>query len=262
MKILYILLLYCFNLSIVHAQPPINYHLSWKQESSIIGSSIGIALADYVIDKNNLTITINDIGILNSMNVNALDRSATDNYSTKAADVSDYFRDIAFVAPLGLFLSSKVRSQSKETAVMYLEALSLTASVTSIFKTTFRRVRPFVYNPEVPIELKLTKSSRRSFFSGHVSHVAAMSFFTAKVYTDLHPDSKYKYLIWGLATSAPAITGYLRYKSGKHFPTDIAVGYLIGGTIGYLVPWLHHSEISEKITFTDIHNGIGLMYTF
>ena len=37
----------------------------------------------------------------------------------------------------------------------------------------------------------------------------------------------------------PAVTGYLRFKAGKHFPTDIIVGYGVGATIGYLVPELH-----------------------
>ncbi|MBN8679589.1 MAG: hypothetical protein J0M29_15270 [Chitinophagales bacterium] len=41
------------------------------------------------------------------------------------------------------------------------------------------------------------------------------------------------------ASAIPAITGFLRMRAGQHFFTDVAVGYSIGATIGYLIPVLH-----------------------
>ncbi len=87
--------------------------------------------------------------------------------------------------------------------------------------------------------MKLTKNTRRSFFSGHTSHVAASTFFTAKVLTDINPDGSNNSLYWITAATIPAITGYLRVKGGKHFPTDVIVGYAVGALVGILVPELH-----------------------
>ena len=46
----------------------------------------------------------------------------------------------------------------------------------------------------------------------------------------------------------PAITGYLRVKAGKHYPTDTIAGYLLGATAGILIPQLHKKKM-EKVSF-------------
>ena len=80
------------------------------------------------------------------------------------------------------------------------------------------------------------------FFSGHASVVATSSFFMVKVYFDLHPDAKNKALWYGLAAVPPIVTGYCRYKAGKHFPTDILTGLAFGTINGILTPELHKKE--------------------
>jgi len=58
------------------------------------------------------------------------------------------------------------------------------------------------------------------------------------VYHDLNPNSDFDPVIWTTAALIPAITGYLRVKGGKHFPTDVVVGYVVGALVGILVPRL------------------------
>ena len=41
------------------------------------------------------------------------------------------------------------------------------------------------------------------------------------------------------AALAPATVGFLRVKGGKHFPTDVLTGLVVGAATGYLVPRLH-----------------------
>ena len=89
------------------------------------------------------------------------------------------------------------------------------------------------------IEERQTASAKQSFYSGHSSHVSTLSFFTASVLTDLYPESKLKFIWWSAAATLPAATAYLRYNAGRHFLSDVIVGYIVGGTIGYLVPKLH-----------------------
>jgi len=41
------------------------------------------------------------------------------------------------------------------------------------------------------------------------------------------------------AAAVPAAVGYFRMEAGKHFLTDVLLGYSIGATVGVLVPELH-----------------------
>jgi len=125
---------------------------------------------------------------------------------------------------------------------MYLETMLVNNSLTALSKTFFRRTRPYAYNDDVDLTLKLGKATRFSFFSGHTSNVAAASFFSAKVYSDNNPGSKMRNVYWGTAAIIPAIQGYLRVKGGKHFPTDVIVGYVVGAVAGILVPELHRID--------------------
>ena len=66
-----------------------------------------------------------------------------------------------------------------------------------------------------------------------------MSFLTAKMYHDFYPESDARPYVWASAALIPAITGYLRVRGGKHYLTDVLVGYGVGAAIGILVPQLH-----------------------
>ena len=81
--------------------------------------------------------------------------------------------------------------------------------------------------------------ARKSFFSGHTSMTAANSFYAAKVYADMYPDSKWKPWVWTAAALLPAVTAQQRMAAGKHFFTDVLVGYGVGALIGWGIPQLH-----------------------
>ena len=72
--------------------------------------------------------------------------------------------------------------------------------------------------------------------------VAGTSFLTARLYSDFHPDSKWKPAVWAAAATIPAVTAYLRVQGGKHYPTDVAAGYAVGALTGYFIPKLHKSK--------------------
>ena len=121
---------------------------------------------------------------------------------------------------------------------MYLETAIVNYGITELVKVLAKRTRPYAYNKQLDNGIKIKRDTRKSFFSGHTSHVAASSFFTAKVLSDMHPgDSQAFY--WITAATIPAVTAYLRVKGGKHFPTDVLIGYAVGALVGILVPGLH-----------------------
>ena len=90
--------------------------------------------------------------------------------------------------------------------------------------------------------LKMEKTSRRSFYSGHTSSAFASMVFLAGVFERLYPDSDARGWVWGGCLAAATTTGYLRYAAGRHYPTDILAGAAVGAFVGYLVPALHEIE--------------------
>jgi len=222
------------------------YELSLKKDLPLYSLGLGIQLAGISAMNNIEPLTVADIELMNAANINSLDRNTIYNYSGKAHATSDILLYSSMAFPLTLMVDKNMRKDALKISMMASQAFILNTGVTTLVKGTVQRTRPYVYNPDVPMEKKFTKTSRMSFFSGHTSTASVMSFFTAKVYSDYYPDSPWKPLVWTLAATVPATTGYLRYKAGKHFPTDVIVGYGVGAAIGVLVPHLHKTTKKGK----------------
>jgi hypothetical protein len=50
----------------------------------------------------------------------------------------------------------------------------------------------------------MESDARKSFFSGHASMTACNTFFAAKIWSDMHPNSKLKPWVWTAAAAVPA----------------------------------------------------------
>lgn len=204
--------------------------------------TLGTGGTSLILHQKNKPLTAEEVQSLQVTDVNRFDRSAIFRHSHGASVTSDVFQYTSMLAPALLFIDKDIRKDVATFLPIWGETFALTAALTMFTKELVQRKRPYVYNPDVSLEGKLSKSSKASFFSGHTSAAAASSFFIAKVYADYHPDSRLKPLFWTGAALVPAITGLCRYGAGKHFFTDILVGYAIGTTIGILVPHLHRRK--------------------
>lgn len=240
MSIKTILSFFCLiQITFSQAQIQSPYQCTKKKDAILtsIGST-GLAVGYYLHLKAPV-LEVEQIGLLDKNSINQFDRVATSYFSQKAKRASDVFFYGSLAMPSLFGFSKRMRKDAKSLALIYGETLFLTVGLTAITKKTVLRSRPFVYNPDVDINTKLEKNARYSFFSGHASMVSASSFFTAKVFNDYYPDSKWKPFVWGAAATIPAITGYLRVRAGKHYPTDVITGYAVGAAFGILVPHIH-----------------------
>jgi undecaprenyl-diphosphatase len=104
-------------------------------------------------------------------------------------------------------------------------SLATTYVVQQRIKPVFRRNRPFVGREVLVVGIKTADAS---FPSGH----AASSFAAATALSTFYP--KASPLVYGLATGV----GISRIHLGHHFPSDVAVGSLIGIATGTLIAWL------------------------
>lgn len=232
-----------------HAENP-PYRLNFKNEIPFIVSSGLILGTGFLAAELNNTkpYTEQQLGNLNVMSINALDRKAVDNYSPQDATTSDFIRTGVTILPILLLSEHHTKHDITALLAMSAEVMAITFGVTNTVKNVVNRARPLVYNPEVPLDERIGKRSRRSFFSGHTSHTAAAAFFVAKVITDYHPNMNNgtKVALWAVSSSIPAITAYLRVTAGKHFPTDVMAGYAVGAFTGWLIPHLHKVKNKES----------------
>ena len=185
------------------------------------------------------------------------DRSAIGQNSYSAKTLSDKLLYGSLFLPLSLGLSKSARNDEFGNILLLgAQGLMVNTSVNSLVKIIAARPRPYVYqHGEEFADIEPSKNDTKSFYSGHTSTTAYMSFFTAKAYADLHPDSKFKPVVWGLAATVPALTGYLRYKAGRHFPSDIITGYIVGAGFGILIPSIYRND---NVNISPRGLGLGL----
>jgi undecaprenyl-diphosphatase len=106
-----------------------------------------------------------------------------------------------------------------------IASLGTTYLVQQKLKPVFRRTRPHIGRDVMVVGIRTTDAS---FPSGH----SASSFAAATAIAAFYPRATP--LVFGLATGVAVSRVHL----GHHFPSDTAVGGLIGIAAGTLVAWL------------------------
>jgi hypothetical protein len=217
------------------------YRLDRSKDGWLAGGSAVAAVGGILVSRTPDPLTAREIDRLSRESVNAFDRGATYRYSTDISRASDVVVGIVAAAPLALLLDSGVRDDWQTCSVMYVETVALAVILPAYGKGTVDRIRPFVYNPDAPIGAKTTSDARKSFFSRHTSAAFASAVFLSSVYGDYHPGSAARPYVWAGSLLAATAVGVMRYESGEHFPTDVIVGAVAGGAVGYLIPRIHRA---------------------
>ena len=227
------------------------YSLSTATDSLLIGSGAGFwALTIYTKTRVD-PLTDDEIDSLSKNNINRFDRSAADNWSPTGAKWSNVTLASSIISPLAFLVNDRIRDDFIVLGVMYGESLLITNGLNTVIKDMVQRKRPFTYNTDVSYKDKKEKDAVRSFYSGHTANAFNSAVFVGTVFSDYYPQSGWRYAVWGTSLLAASATGYLRYYSGKHYPTDIIAGAIIGSVTGWAIPALHRNSnenISIKMT--------------
>ena len=221
-----------------------------------------------VVDKKDPLDSLTIIS-LDANDINRFDRSATwqdADFAPTARAISDVTLGLSNTLPFLLFLDKKIRKDWGDVLLLFLETQAIVGNLYSWGCVVHvDRIRPLVYNPDVPWDERAGKRTKNAFYSGHTSMSTSASFFTAKVYCDYHPElGNKKFLIYTLAVIPGLTTGIFRYKGLKHFPTDVITGMLVGASTGILVPHLHKKKNPNLVVvpFGGKINGLALSYKF
>jgi undecaprenyl-diphosphatase len=155
--------------------------------------------------------------------INGLPHSTTsDRYVSVISDLGEGLGWVAGGAGLAMLGGPKGRRAGLATA---FASLAATYIVQARVKPLFRRVRPFVNREARVVGLK---PPDHSFPSGHTASSFAGATALAFYYPKAAP------LLYALATGV----GASRVHLGVHFPSDAAVGGVIGIGIGTFSAWL------------------------
>lgn len=234
------------------------YQLNDSREIPLLATGAAGVTASILLRNKREPLSLDDIGQLNVDDILAIDGSGG-NYSQGAALTSDLLVASSFAAPLALLAFDDTRSDAGTLGLIWLETAMINEALTGITKALVKRPRPYTYNQRAPEAVRTSRENTFSFFSGHTSHSAAMSFFTAKTLSDYVERSGVRTIAWTSAFLLPAATGFFRYKAGKHFPSDVIVGYIVGATVGVVVPHIHKASRAEANNGTAISGGMPLV---
>jgi membrane-associated phospholipid phosphatase len=222
------------------------YHLDWNREVPLLGLGAAGTVTSLVLRNQRAPLQITDFSTLERDRLLSFDRTALNNYNESARLASDIFLNTSYLFPLVSLAFKDARQNFGAISLTMLQTILFNETLTGITKTLVGRPRPFTYNDEVPDAIRTEKGNNFSFFSGHTSYTAAISFFSAQVLTEFIDDPLARKLVWAGAIAWPAATGYFRYAAGKHFITDVVTGYAVGALIGYFIPGLHKVRPDEE----------------
>lgn len=236
------------------------YQLRTGRELGLLGAGAAMLGLSAALHSTIDPLTTAEINVLNRQEINAFDRGATYHWSKSADRLSDGSL-AGNVALIGLLTvgTKPMRQELKTVAVLYVETLLLANGIERTVKGVSQRTRPFVYNPNAPLDEKQTKDARQSFFSGHATNAFATAVFTGEVFRHYFPHSRWKPVVWvgslGLATA----TAVLRYEGGLHYPTDLLAGAAFGSLVGWGIPKLHQvknrSALGRRLDVQPWSNG-------
>jgi membrane-associated phospholipid phosphatase len=200
--------------------------------------------------------TEEDILSLNKNDINGFDRGAVRPYS-KSLDRISYYPFFASMPLPFLFLFGNTKKDFFKLTGLYLQAMSITGFLYTGSVYFVDRYRPYAYSNESSIDQRTRGGAKNSFYAGHVALVSTSTFFMAKVYADYHPESKAKWVFYVLAGTTTALTAYLRYTAGQHFPSDLLLGMTQGTLTGLLVPHFHKNKLIKNNNFSIVPFSTG-----
>ena len=196
------------------------------------------------------------------------DRPFVGHYSGWATTVSHYTGALA-VAPLALAGYSWYKGDADghdfgAYALMFVEAFALENALNQIVRSVQIWPRPFVYAKRGEGAKKAASAHGEaygSFYSGHASAAFTVAIFTGDWFSEVYPNSKYKPLVWASSFALASGVAALRVVAGKHYPSDVLVGALMGTGVSLGILKLH--EICKnKVAFWVIPNNIGAVFYF
>lgn len=237
------LVLLFFSALSLNAIAQVPYRITMRTDAPVYGASLAMLGANAYLGSRLTAFTESELNALTPPTLPAWEALALNRWNEGAAKRSDVVLFAAFgTAGMVLLAQTPKNTFVRDGLVLgslWFQTNLSTLMLTDLVKNSLRRNRPFVYNAQAPLIDRMESDARKSFFSGHASMTACNTFFAAKIWSDMHPNSKLKPWVWTAAAAVPAYAALQRVQAGKHYPSDVIVGLSVGAAMGYLIPQIH-----------------------
>src|SRR5438552_16925235 len=168
--------------------------------------------------------------------VPGIDRSALHNASASAATASSVALGGVVGAAAFVSLHGLDPAERRGNGAVLLNSLAWTQATTAWLKVLVHRCRPVLLTADAPAAASRPEH-RQAFPSGHASlaFAAATTYLVIARREQLPHRARNAILLYAGAVGVAA----LRVTGGKHFPTDVAGGAVLGSGIGWLTATVH-----------------------
>lgn len=216
--------------------------LGYDVDYAVDGAITGVAAAGALL----MTFVPVDTGKRwDSEMLGSFDMGVRGNFSTSAAKLSDALVAATIATPVLIQLDRGIDDQAGRRLLLYGESLSVTLLANAATKYLVQRPRPYNYNGDTRVMAYARdagKDSHVSFYSGHSALAFTAAMTGSYLYALGTDDERSRVVVWALQFTLASATANLRVRAGKHYYSDIFVGALLGGAVGYLVPALHADD--------------------
>lgn len=221
----------------VHAQT--QHSLSLGREATTTGAGLVTHGVSLLLSSRN---SQRPDPVIDIANVPAMDRVATHQWRMKAHRSSNVLLGLGFaVSVVGPTLNQQGHEPLLPLAIIS-ESILVTSGLTNVAKQWVRRPRPYLYSSDGSIAMRRGREDFVSFWSGHTANTAAFTFSAACMIDRSSASNEVKTATWIGAAAVPMLMGYLRVRAGRHFPTDVLTGFVVGALVGTVVPYIHRAE--------------------
>lgn len=148
--------------------------------------------------------------------------------------------------------------------LMYAQSLAIQSGLNLATRSLKIWPRPYIYAEDGEGREAAANAKGEaygSFFSGHSSAAFTAAVFTASYFSEMYPSSPYRGVVWAGSLSLAGFVGALRIAAGKHYPSDVAVGALVGTGVSLLVLESHRVS-SKKFSFWVGPGNFGAVFSF
>jgi membrane-associated phospholipid phosphatase len=210
------------------AQKPINYSLKPVPDISLASVSVLWTGANFLAESKS------SVSQGKTWYFHLIDKGTRTSLNKTTARVSDITAALTGISAL-YWISTRSGNQKWHQAGIMAENAWITWNITQSTKMLVHRARPYTRNPGFVFS---KKDDSYSFFSGHSAMVASLAGSMFVMNRQYCCTGSQKAVLIG--TGALALTtGVLRVAAGKHYPSDVLTGFVVGMGVAWINSKIH-----------------------